>query len=95
MRSADGLRIMTYEDLDGLSRNVMRNNPPAGTYFSIISVKLLKAFEYWLHLQDRLGSVDEDYAAPAADPAVPNPRGGNAGKNQFGHNAHGCCHAGH
>jgi hypothetical protein len=27
-------------------------------------------------------------AAPAADPAVPNPRGGNA-RNQFGRNAHG------
>jgi hypothetical protein len=32
-------------------------------------------------------------AAPAADPAVPNPRGGNAG-NQFGRNAHGRGHAG-
>ena len=26
--SADGLRIMTYEDLDGLSRNARHNNPP-------------------------------------------------------------------
>jgi hypothetical protein len=60
--TADGLRIMTYEDLDYLSGTVMRNNPPAGTYFSIVSVKLLKAFKYWLHLQDRLGSVDEDFA---------------------------------
>jgi hypothetical protein len=59
---ADGLRIMTYEDLDGLSRNVMHNNPPEGTYFSIVSVKLLKAFKYWLHLQDRLGSFYEDFA---------------------------------
>ena len=53
---------MTYEDLDGLSRNVMHNNPPEGTYFSIVSVKLLKAFKYWLHLQDRLGSFYEDFA---------------------------------
>lgn len=36
---------------------------------------------------------DEGDAAPAADPAVPNPRGGNAG-NQFGRNAHGRGHAG-
>jgi hypothetical protein len=33
-----------------------------GTYFSIVSVKLLKAFKYWLHLRDRLGSIDEDFA---------------------------------
>ena len=31
---------------------------------------------------------DEGDAAPAADPAIPNPRGGNAG-NQSGCNAHG------
>jgi hypothetical protein len=60
---ADGLRIMTYEDLDYLSHTVMHgNNPPAGTYFLIVSVKLLKAFKYWLHLQDHLGSIDEDFA---------------------------------
>ena len=44
--TADGLRIMTYEDLTYLSRTVMRNDPPVGTYFSIVSVKLLKAFKY-------------------------------------------------
>ena len=60
--TADGLRIMTYEDLTYLSRTVMRNAPPVGTYFSMVSVKLLKAFKYWLHLQDRLGSTDDDFA---------------------------------
>ena len=24
---------------------------------------MLTAFKYWLHLQDRIGSVDEDYAS--------------------------------
>jgi hypothetical protein len=36
---------------------------------------------------------DEGDVAPAAEPAVPNPRGGNAG-NQFGCNTHGYGHAG-
>lgn len=35
--------------------HVMRSNPPVETLF------LLKAFRYWLLLQDGLGTVAEDY----------------------------------
>ena len=56
LRSADGLRIMTYEDLDYLSRNVMHNSPLQKARI------FLSAFKYWLHLQDCLGSIDEDFA---------------------------------
>ena len=54
---------MTYEDLSGLAHDVICNQPPSRHFFSIVSVKMLTAFKYWLHLQDRIGSVDEDYAS--------------------------------
>ena len=53
---------MMDEELDSLVRHVMRSNLPDDTLFPFASVKMLKAFRYWLHLQDHIGNVHDDYA---------------------------------
>ena len=66
------LRCVTENDLDNLvHHHVMRStNRQPGNLFPFASVKNLKGFRCWLHLQDRIGNVHGDYAFERGEAVV-------------------------